>query len=195
MTTKRKYTHTHPRGWTDAEKAILRREWKNGKAVRLWMDLLPNRSERAIVGMGLDLGLGARGNTHQSGNSVTWRTMQRVLASGEALSPLELAERTGMSRSAIYGEIRIHYPADIHVGGYGPRVNDSGFRPKLWKLGAGKDAPRPKAMTGAERARKRWKMLKAERPDYLAARSARNKIKHAEKTGKLIRRDIAASWI
>lgn len=191
MNTKR----PHPRSWSDEELAILRREWKNGKAVRLWEHLLPGRTERAIIGMGLDSGLGPRGNTHQSGNSVTWQTICRILADGVARSDTQIAALCGLSRGYITAELRMHYPAHVHIGGYGERASGHGFHPRLWRLGPGKDAKRPKAMTGAERARKRWKMLKEERPDYLAARSAKYRLKHAERKGKLIRRDIAASWI
>ncbi len=38
-------------------------------------------------------------------------------------------------------------------------------------------------------------MLKEERPDYIETRNAKYRLKNAEKAGKLIRRDVAASWI
>ncbi|AQV94795.1 hypothetical protein BJN34_12980 [Cupriavidus necator] len=157
------------------------------------MHLLPGRSDKSIVAKALDLKLGRRGCGQMPGNSMTWRTIQRLLSGGSMLSDKQLAEKSGLSRRYIAQEIRAHYPACLHVGDYGPKTG-TGPAPRLWALGPGKDADRPPAMTGAQRARKRWRHLKANRPEYLDKRNARDRLKYAEKAGKLIRRDPAAAW-
>ncbi|KAF7958243.1 hypothetical protein AWV80_01345 [Cupriavidus sp. UYMU48A] len=52
-----------------------------------------------------------------------------------------------MSQNYVLAELRMHYPDNLHIGGYGVRVSGHGYRPRLWRLGPGKDVPRPKAMT------------------------------------------------
>lgn len=180
--------------WAPAEILTLRREWLNGMPIRQWEHLLPGRSHQSIVAKALDLDLGKRGCGPTAGNSMTWRTIQRLLSGGCMLSDKQLAEMSGLSRRYIAQEIRAHYPTCLHVGDYGPKTG-TGPAPRLWALGPGKDADRPKAMTGAQRARKRWRHLKATRPEYLDKRNARNRIKYTEAAGRLIRRDPAAAWI
>lgn len=179
-------------GWTQEELDILAANWKNGKAVRMWADLLPRRTERAITWMGHHIH-GPRGRPYESGNSMTWRSIQRVLADGSMKSALEIALMTGLDRNWISRELMNHYPAMVHIGGYGPR-KEHGYGGRLWRLGTGKDAQRPRAMTAAEIEARRWRRLKKDRPDVIAARTARQKLQRAEKAGKLIRRDPAAAW-
>lgn len=179
--------------WTAEEDTILAANWTNGEHIRMWCDLLPNRTYRAIHQRGMEK-YGARGRTYTSGNSVTWRAIQRVLADGAMKSALQIAQLTGLDRNWISRELRDHYPHAVHIGGYGPRPAN-GFCPRLWTLGAGKDAPKPVAMTHAEVSRRRWKRLKKERPEVIDARNARRKLRKLEEDGLLIRRDIAASWI
>ena len=180
------------RAWSNEELAILAREWPNGKPIRMWMDLLPKRTERGINMRGLEEH-GPRGQTRAPNESVSWRLICAALAGGAALTPIEIAERANVSRRQVYSELRLHRDK-VHIASYAPQA-DSGYRAAQWKLGPGKDARRPAPPTAAEKARKRWKHLKAERPDYIAARLARHRLRHAEKTGKLIRRDPAAAWI
>lgn len=191
MTTRQRKS---PRAWSAEELAILAREWPNGKPIRMWMDLLPKRTERAINMRALELKLGPRGNTHMAGASVSWRLICKALADGAMLSPLEISRRTGVSRTQVYVELRMHRGTGVHIGGYGDRP-EGGYWPALWKLGPGKDAKRPTAMTAAERAKKRWRRLKNERPDFIAARTARARLRYAERQGKLIRPDDAAAWM
>ncbi|USE78923.1 hypothetical protein NDR89_20010 [Cupriavidus gilardii] len=181
------------RAWSDEELAILAEQWKNGKPIRLWMDLLPKRTERAINNLGQALH-GPRGNTHTAGASVSWRLICRALADGAMLTPLEISERSGVSRRQVYVELKMHHGTEAHIGGYGERPQN-GYWPALWKLGPGKDAKRPKAMTVSERAKRRWRRLKEERPDYIMARTLKQRLRDAEKRGKLIRPDPAAAWM
>lgn len=193
MEAQRKKKRKSPRAWTDQEMTILAEQWGNGQPIRVWMDLLPRRTERAINMMGL-VTHGPRGNIRQSGASISWRLICRVLAGGERLSPDEISARAGVSRRHVYSELKQHRGVAVHVAGYGPQPA-SGYRPKLWALGPGEDAPAPRAMTGAERARRRWRKLKKERPDYLAARNAKARFRDQERKGKFIRCDPAAAWM
>lgn len=179
--------------WSAEEEAALEANWKNGLHVRMWCDQIPGRTILAITQHGLER-FGGRGRKYNSGNSITWRTIQRILGDGSMKSALEIAQLTGLDRNWITRELRDRYPTLVHIGGYGPRPAN-GFCPRLWKLGAGQDAPKPVPMTPAEIAAKQWRKMKRERPEAIDKRNAQKRIRAAEKAGKLIRRDIAASWI
>jgi len=87
-----------------------------------------------------------------------------------------------------------HYPQHVHIGGYGERPAN-GYWPKLWALGPGKDAPKPVSVPKAKREHDRWVRMKKEEPERIDIRYARERLRRAERNGKLIRRDPAASWI
>lgn len=140
------------------------------------------------------MNLGQRGSGCKAGNSPAWRMICHVLQSGKALSSLEISQKIGISRQHVYAELRSHHPSDVHVSEYGER-GPTGYRPKLWKLGPGQDAPRPKPMTQAEMNRRRWKNIKKNHPELLAKRDAKKRLKYAEQKGRLIRRDEAAAWL
>lgn len=184
----------HPRFWTADEDEVLRFQWQSGQPVKTWMHLLPGRSSKAIQQRGNALGLPARGNGRTPGNSPTWVLIQQILADGSMFSPLELAKRIGVARHTIYTAIRLHYPAHIHVGGYGPQPED-GVREKLWKLGPGKDAQRPPATPKAVRAHRRWIEMKKNDPEAVAKHYAKNRHYFRQKAGNVIKRDPAAAWI
>lgn len=179
--------------WSAAEDKTLREQWTNGRPIRMWLDLLPGRSERGIVQRAGKLKLAPRGSGCASGNSPSWRLIRQVLEAGAPLTPIEISKRTGVTRQHVYEELRQHHPADIHIAGYAER-GPTGYRAKLWKLGAGKDAPRPQPMTKKEINKRRYQRFK-KNPEALARRDAKKRLRDCEKEGKLIRRDQAAAWI
>lgn len=181
--------------YTPAEDAILRKHWNTTAPIKEWLHLLPNRTYRAIVNHAKYLGLGPRSEFVYPCYSPTWVAMQRVMATNPNLDSIQISEMTGASRRAVMNALQAQHAAGaIHVSGYGPRPH-SGYAPKLWSLGTGKDAPRPKPLTANQRAKRAHRRLKLDRPDLLAKKSARAKLLYAQRNGKLIRRDPAAAWI
>ncbi len=179
--------------WSTAEDTILREQWPNGKPIRMWMDMLLGRSERSIVQRAGKMGLPPRGSGCTAGNSPSWRLIRHALESGEALTPIEISKRTGITRQHVYAELRQHHPIDVHIADYGER-GPTGYRPKMWKLGQGKDAKRPEPMTKEEINRRRYRKFK-QNPEALARSEAKKRLRDCEKAGQLIRRDEAAAWI
>ena len=181
--------------WTPEEVQRLRREWKNGQPIRLWVDKFPGRSEHAINTKALHLKLDKRGGGPKAGNSASWNTIKKLLAEHGPMTDLQLANASGWSRKHISDELaRHHATKEVHVADYAPKTM-RGRPPRLWAIGRGKDAVPPAPMTIVQIYKKRWRHIKQNRPDILAARSARQKVRHAEKVGKLIRRDVSAAWI
>lgn len=181
--------------YTRAEDRILRRQWKTALPMKEWLHLLPGRSYRSVVSRAQYLKLGPRKAFVYPRYSPTWEAMQRVMATSPNLDSIRISELTGASRRAVMAALQVQHAAGaIHVSGYGPRPQ-SGYAPKLWSLGPGQDAPRPKPLTKSQKAKRAHRRLKLERPDVLAKKSARAKLLYAQRTGKLIRRDPAAAWI
>jgi hypothetical protein len=74
------------------------------------------------------------------------------LSSGLSKYDLELRCHLAMNNVNAYLKI-MHADKEIYISGY-RRDTPHGPATKLWAYGNKKDAPRPKAMTGAERRRK-----------------------------------------
>ncbi|MEL6236958.1 MAG: hypothetical protein AAFO57_00320 [Pseudomonadota bacterium] len=179
--------------WSPEEDKIIVDHWHTDKPIRMWVDLLPGRSEIAINKRAIVLQLGQRGHLTKRGNSPAWRVIRKLLESGEMLSPIEIEKRTGISRRHVYNEMRLHHSAEVHVGGYGER-GKGGYRPKLWKLGPGEDAAWPEPMTMTERNR-RYRINVKKNPEAMARAEAKRALRDCERAGKLIRRDEAAAWL
>ncbi|WP_428852752.1 hypothetical protein [Imbroritus primus] len=181
--------------YTPAEDRILRRQWKSPLPMKEWLHLLPGRTYRSVISRAQYLKLGPRKAFVYPCYSPTWDAVKRVLATNPGLDSIQISQMTGASRRAVMTALQVQHAAgEVHVPGYGPRP-PSGYAPKLWALGPGKDAPRPKPMTASQKAKRSYRRLKQERPDILAKKSARAKLTYAERNGKLIRRDPAAAWI
>ncbi|WP_157637151.1 hypothetical protein [Cupriavidus sp. UYPR2.512] len=161
------YSSRRPNAWSCEELDILRRRWADPLPVRVWKTELPARTESAILSMANFLGLPRRNVKANAMGSLTWNAIRKALANGSELSCKQIATRTGLSRNYIGVELRAHYPMDVHIAGYTSGSNKA----LLWKLGRGQDAVKPQPFTKAEIAQRR--------------RARR----------RLIRRDIAASWI
>jgi len=156
-----------PNAWSGDELALLRRHWSGALPVRMWRHELPARTETAILSMANFLDLPRRTVRPNVMGSMTWNVIRRILCRSSPLSCRELAELTGLSRNYIGVELRARCPADVHIAGY----TTGRHKEALWKLGRGRDAEKPAALSKAEVARR-----------HRARRRS-------------IRRDISASWI
>ncbi|CAN7302266.1 hypothetical protein LJR296_001403 [Cupriavidus necator] len=187
-----KKTRKMKSAWADEEIRTLRREWKNGKPVKDWAHKIPGRSILAIKGRAAELELGPR-KIDRTGRSTTWLLMQNLLADGKPRSTLQMSQEVAVSRRALDHCVRQMHRKGLRVGDWGPQGLD-GVRPRLWVLGQAPDAPRPPTPTRKERNHRRWLEIKKD-PERLGLRYAIGKNRNAERAGRLIRRDPAASWI
>lgn len=180
--------------WTPEEDAILRNAWHSTGSLKEIMHLLPDRTHRAAFFHGKWLGLGPRVNFQKDRYSPTWAAIKNVLADKRMRSATELAAATGASRRAVMQQLADHHGVDVHIAGY-LKSDGVGCPMALWKLGKKTDAPRPARTPKSVIYKRQYRRLKDEFPEVLAARNARMRLRYAEKTGKLIRRDPAAAWL
>lgn len=189
MTTKQRKMAN---AWTDEEIRILRREWKSGRPVKDWASKIPNRTVLAIKARAVELKLGPRKIT-RIGRSVAWALMQKVLADGTPRSTLQMSKEINVSRRSLDHCTRQMHGKGLRVGDWGEQGLD-GVRPRLWALGFAPDKPRPQKESRKARNHRRWIELKKD-PERLGVHYSKMKVRNAEREGRLIRRDVAASWI
>lgn len=177
--------------WTDAEIATLRFLWSGDQPVRMWVDQLPDRNESAIFNKALRLGLPHRSDHLARPVALGWRLVQQVLLDGIPRTAEEISAVTRLSRWAVTTQLKRHSEIDVHVVSHKPGRHKA----KVWKIGPGKNAKRP-APKPHNLCVQEWRRraLKT-KPELFEAINARRRVRHAEKKGKLVRRDVAASWI
>jgi len=177
--------------WSPAEDAILGELWASDRPLKEGLHRLPRRTHRAAVAHGYELGLGER--TIKRDYSPTWEAIKAVLAN-QRLSAKALAVLTGASLRAVSQQLADHHGEDVHIANYS-KANARGIPTALWVLGKGEDAARPPRTPLSEIYKRQYRRLKEDRPDLLGTKNAAMRLRYAEKTGKLIRRDPAAAWI
>jgi hypothetical protein len=93
---------------------------------------------------------------HEDAKHPIRRAIQR-----RSLTIAEIAAVTGLNARTVYRRIAA-FAADgrVHVDAWTP-LRGSGPRAKLYRWGAGPDAPHPAVMTPAERARRAYTRRKA----------------------------------
>jgi len=177
--------------WSDEEEALLRKHWGNGEPTKMVAALFPGRSAAAVLKHGYDMGLGPR-ECRRACFSPVWEGIKHALADSKKMTANELAALLNVSAHAVTTQLRKRHGTEVRVGGYAsvhksPAVN-------RWMLGAGPDATQPRRKTRQEinraYSRRKWKD-----PEWAARQCQRARLLYAEKTGRLIRRDPAASWI
>ncbi|SCU73470.1 putative Bacteriophage protein [Cupriavidus necator] len=177
--------------WSPAEDAILGELWASNRPLKEGLHRLPGRTHRAAVAHGYELGLGER--TIKRDYSPTWEAIKAALGK-QRMSAKALAALTGASLRAVAQQLADHHGTDVRVAAYS-KANARGIPTAIRTLGKGKDAARPPRTPLSVIYKRQYRRLKEDRPDLLAARNAAMRLRYAEKTGKLIRRDPAAAWI
>lgn len=183
---------TAAKKWTEAEIATLRHMWSSNQPVRMWEDQLPGRNDRAIYCMAHRLGLPVRTQEQLARPvSLGWRIVQNLLMDGKPRTAAEIATETGLSRWSVMVQLRRNSETAVHVVDYRPGRQ----KEQIWQIGPGKTAPRPAPKSHSKCVQEWRRRALKSKPEIFDAINARRRIRNAEKRGKLIRRDIAASWI
>lgn len=80
-----------------------------------------------------------------------------------AMTCMEIAEHTGLHRLTVGRlQLALHRRGAAHICGWGPDVMGRLVQP-LYKIGRGKDCPRPKPLTMAQRNERRRAKAQADR--------------------------------
>lgn len=179
--------------WTDEEVAKLRANWHNGLPIKQWLGDLPGRSYSGIMQRAYELELGPRGPC-TAVPTTTWTLIQRLLSDGKARTVNDIAKAIGYCGRFVYTTLERHHGTETHIADWAPRTRNGGDKPAMWALGSGPDKRKPRPITATEAKRRYRKKLKDD-PERLLVREAKDRIRHAERHGSLIRRDPAAVWI
>lgn len=177
--------------WSPEEEALLRKHWGNGEPTKTVAALFPTRSAAAVLKHGYGMGLGPR-ECGRPCFSPVWEGAKHALAGGKKMTSNELAALLKVTPHAVQKQMRLRHGTEVRIGGFDVRAH----APHVirWALGTGPDAPAPKRKSRKEINRAFSRRMRKD-PEYCARQNLRARLRYAEKTGKLIRRDPAAAWI
>ncbi|HEX7906842.1 MAG TPA: hypothetical protein VF534_01950 [Paraburkholderia sp.] len=181
---------TAQRVWSPEDDAILIKGREDGLTSKQIARLLHDCTEAMVKNRRAKLNLPVR-VIHGSGIVMrsTTATIRKALERGPC-TRAELRKRAGVSRQSVERFINEHR-AEIHICRWGKKLAN-GSRPEVFKLGAGEDKPKPSPMSKSEIYKRWYEKQKRDRPDAVAARSARDRFHRREREGKVLRRDPAA---
>jgi hypothetical protein len=150
--------------WTPEEVRILKKIWRGDESIKAAVArLLPHRGYLAARGEAQRLGIsGCKARTGRTGYSWVARACEELLQDGQRLSVIQLADRTGASRSSVYKAIVKLQGTKFRVGEW-VRFSTHGDFAALWELGSGPDAPRParKSAVIANREARERRLIRA----------------------------------
>lgn len=176
-----------PGDWTPADDVLFEQLWFAGEPLKKIADRFPGRSTHALATRRYQLQLPCRGGPkaiaadHPVMKRI-WKALKRRPA-----TRAQLVERAGVAMSTVVKFVHL-YEGKIHVCGWDYR----GPKSEILKAGPGQDVPKPVAKSSKERCADWWQKARRERPDYAGHRVARDQVHRQERSGKLVRRDIAA---
>lgn len=150
--------------WTPEEVRVLKKIWRGDESIKAAVArLLPHRGYIAARGEAQRLGIsGSKARTGRSGYSWVARACESILQDGQRLSIIQLAERTGASRNAVYKAIVKLHGTKFRVGEW-VHLSTHGNFTGLWELGSGPDAVRParKSASMSNRDLRERRMIRA----------------------------------
>ncbi|MBW9132909.1 hypothetical protein JNC05_27925 [Paraburkholderia ginsengiterrae] len=179
------------RAWSPEEDALLTRLWADPAPLKIHVHRFSGRSYDSLIQRGKkELGLPDRRRDMRLARSeATVGARIREQMEREPGTTAELAARSLASKRTVQNFIERHR-AEVRVIDYRPR-GISGPPPAVFAWGAGEDMPRPAPQDATVAARKYYR--KRRRDPYLRDIDAtRQRIRYAERTGKLAKRDEAA---
>lgn len=175
--------------WTDEEKAALSEHWGDvGSVKRVLCPLLPNRSADAIVRYGRFLGLPKRPTYPKERFAPAWEAIRRYLQANPGRSAEQIGAALKMSVSTISKHLRAKHRVDeIHISEWG-RIGVVGPYAPHYTYGQGRNRMKPRPITHAQ-ACSRYRETVRNDPERLAVRNAKDRLRYAERTGNLVKRD------
>lgn len=169
--------------------ALLSEIWEDPAPLKTHLHRFPGRSVDTLIHRAKAIGLPDRRAIRLARAEAT--TGARIREQMELLpgTTLELAARAIVSKRTAQNFIERHR-ADVHIIDYRPR-GISGPPPAVFAWGPGEDKTRPQPQSPTVAARKYYR--KRRRDPYLRELDAtRQRIRYAERTGRLAKRDAAA---
>lgn len=179
----------HPRAWLDEDDVLLTLLWDDPAPLKTHLHRFPGRSYDSLIQRGKTLGLPDRRGMRLARSEATVGARIREQMELEPGTTAELAARAIASKRTVQNFMERHR-AEIRIVDYRPR-GISGPPPAVFAWGAGDDVQRPAPQPATVAARKYYR--KRRRDPYLRELdAARQRIRYAERTGRLAKRDPAA---
>lgn len=178
----------HPRAWLEEDDVLLTLLWADPAPLKTHLHRFPGRSYDSLIQRGKTLELPDRRGMRLARSEAT--VGARIREQMELLpgTTLELSARAIASKRTVQNFIERHR-AEVHIVDYRPR-GISGPPPAVFAWGVGEDLPRPGPQDQTVASRKYYR--KRRRDPYLRELdAARQRIRYAERTGKLAKRDVA----
>jgi hypothetical protein len=178
--------------WSEEEKALLAKVWARPEGLKQSVHLFSGHTIDGIKHMAHKMGLPPRSSGPANRGGANETLILKLLEDGP-MDITEVAAKLGIwERPARFRLNALHAAGKIHIARY-ERFSDRGVASRIWALGSGKDAPRPKPVDRNKRERMRMSRLRREDPAAYAQLLARKRAMEAIRTGRLVKRDPAAT--
>lgn len=183
------------RGWTswsEQEKVDLVDIWSRPEGLKTNLHRFNGRTLDAIAGKAHVMGLPARSSGPANRGGANEVLILKLLAI-RPMDITEVAAKLGVwERPARFRLNALHAAGKIHVARY-ERFSSHGPAARIFALGPGIDAPRPKPIDHSTRQRDLIKRMRKEDPAAYEALLARKRLMARLRTGTLVKRDPAAA--
>ncbi|WP_213761794.1 hypothetical protein [Caballeronia sp. dw_19] len=178
--------------WSDEEKALVADVWARPEGLKKSVHLFNGRTIDGIKHMAHKLGLPPR-STGPANRGGPNEALVLQLLELRPMDITELAVKIGVSeRAARFRVNDLHAAGRIHITRW-ERFSPHGAPSRMWALGPGEDAPRPKPIPRTTLQREWLKRMRREDPDKYERLLARKRLAERVRTGTIVRRDPAAA--
>lgn len=178
--------------WSEEEKAFLVEAWARPEGLKKIALLFNGRTVDSIKDMGHKLRLPAR-STGPANRGGPNEALVLQLLELRPMDVNELSAKLGISnRAAGFRVNDLHAAGRVHITKW-ERFSPHGAPSRMWALGPGEDAPRPKPIAKKILERKRINRMRKDDPAAYEAVLARKRTKQQLRTGTLVKRDPAAT--
>jgi hypothetical protein len=178
--------------WTDEEKAVLIDVWSRPEGLKRNLHLFSGRSIDSLKHKARSMGLPPR-STGPANRGGPNEVLILKLLELRPMDITEVAVKLGIwERPARFRLKALHAAGKVHIDRY-ERFSPHGPAARMWALGPGVDAPRPKPIPQAQRQRELLHRMRREDPFAYERLLARKRLMELIRSGRLVKRDPAAA--
>jgi hypothetical protein len=178
--------------WTPEMKATLIAVWARPEALKRSLHLFEGCTVDSLKHKAHSMGLPPRSSGPANRGGANEVLILKLLE----LRPMDITEvaaKLGIwERPARFRLNALHAAGKIHIDRY-ERFSPHGPAARIWALGPGVDAPRPKPIPNNKRQCDRVKRMRREDPSAYERLLARKRLMEGIRSGRLVKRDPAAA--
>lgn len=178
--------------WTEEEKADLIKVWARPEGLKRYVHLFNGRSIDSLKHKARSMGMPPR-STGPANRGGPNEVLILKLLELRPMDITEVAVKLGIwERPARFRLNALHAAGKIHIARY-ERFSDHGPAARMWALGPGVDASRPKPIPHTQRQRARVARMRREDPFAYERLLERKRLMESIRSGRLVKRDPAAA--